>query len=161
MPALPGSHLCSQTSSFPPSAFPVIAKAPGNLQSPLDWSGSRWYCVQWLLNPRAALRHSSGAASLSIYFPSFRSQGAGLLLSSWLLWGAMCCKYNILLSSDGTVTQFRVWRGGQDPKGGFPVLCESSGPGVCHTEICPTPELPQQLPMLCSMHLYRSKFTYA
>lgn len=149
------SYLCSQTCSFPPSEFPAIATAPVNLQT----SGFEWFLVGTGSNGFSILRHSSGATSLSIYSPSFRSQGTGLLLSCGLLWAAMCCKYNILLSSDGTVTQFRIWRGGQDPKAGFPVMYACSGLDLPHTEIYPTSELPQQLSMLCS--IYWCRFTYA
>lgn len=161
LPAFPSPLSLFPYQQLPPSAFPVIAKAPVNPQTfGLECiSHGSLVLAQMGFLSRAALRHSSGAASLSIYFPSFRSQGTGLLLSCWLLWKAMCCKYNILLSLGGTVTQFRVWSGGQHPKGGFPLLCPCSGLGVCHTETCPTSGLPQQLSMLCSVHLYWCQFT--
>lgn len=161
MPALPGSPSSLISAPRQAASHPWHFQLLPRLQwisKPLDWSESllaRGYWVEWLFNPQAALRHSPGAASLSIYFPSFRSQGTGLLLSCWLLWKAMCCKYNILLSWDETVAQFRI------SKGRIPSLLVCSGMGVCHTEICPTSELPQQLSMLCSMHLYWCWFTHA
>lgn len=60
------------------------------------------YWTKWLCNTLAALtrlRHFSTAVSFSIYFLRFLLHGGtGLLLSCWLLWKAMCCKYSILLS---------------------------------------------------------------
>lgn len=152
MPALPGSP--SSLISAPRQELPTLGTSSycqGSSESPDLWIGVNLCWLKWLFNPRAALRHSSGAASLSIYFLSFHSQGTGLLLSCGLLWKAMCCKFNISLSLDGTVTQFRVWHGGQDPKGGFPVLWCALGWCLPHRN-CPTSEIPQQLSMLCSMH---------
>lgn len=147
MPAFPSQlcYLCSQTNRTQLPTLGVFSFCQCSSKSLVIsgfWLDLRWPClyqVKWLFRASAALTwmgHSPTAVSFSIYFQRFPLHGGtGLLLSCWLLWKAMCCKYSILMCLVGTVSQFRIWLWERDSKTEFPFPYVCSGLGLHCTEI--------------------------
>lgn len=129
--------------NFPPLASSAFANASVNLQSSLGFdsiSDGHVYAGSNGFSVHRQLWHGWDIPLQlsSIYFRRFLlHRGTGLLLSCWLLWKAMCCKYSILLSLDETVSQFKIWLWERDSKGEFPFHYACSGLGLCCTDQLP------------------------